>query len=166
MFVDLKPSDEFSKLIEQDISKLGQSPDISLIQEPRLSLGEKSVSSEGQQQQPNLGLGQVRSFPNERRVILEEAEEDILSPEMLKFEKSKSYIDPTRHQQQQSPTHFSNFAPPGLTPNRYSTKTYGTEVFNIYLSRRRKLINVYFLEFHTGNGNPAYQAQAVRKPQP
>lgn len=125
MFVDLKPSEEFSKMMEQDLSKLGQSPDISLIQEPRLSFGEKNVSSEAQ---PNLGLTQVRSFPNERRVILEEADEDILSPEMLKFEKSKSYIDPTRFPQK-SPTHFSNLAPPGLTPNRYNTKTYGAESF-------------------------------------
>jgi hypothetical protein len=123
-FVDSKPLEEISSLVEKDIAKFSDKPNTLI----NLNLITESKPSDTSiEESSGLKLGYVRSIPSRTRII--EEDEELLTPDFdIKFEKSKSYIDPKALQK--SPVHFINALPPGLTPNRYATKTYGHEDFS------------------------------------
>lgn len=125
-FIDTKSSQEVSKLVEKDLARFSnKDTNLNLLHESKLP--EKTVGTE---EPAGLKLGYVKSIPSRMtRLPIAEEDEELLTPDFTaKLEKSKSYIDPKRDQK--SPIHFINAMPPGLTPNRYSTKTYGSEDFS------------------------------------
>jgi hypothetical protein len=167
MFVGLKSLEELSKLVEQDLSKLSQSESLfsslSLVHDSRYSIGEKTTTGEDQ---INLGLTYGKTVPNQRRVIFaEEDEEELPSTDMMKLEKSRSYVDPKSLQK--SPIHFINTIPPGLTPNRYSTKTYASDDFTqaLIISGENEPKNRYSESHgHVLISDPSHQQQNASHP--
>lgn len=120
-FIDSKSSEEVSSLIKKDLAKLGDKdivlPNLAAIHEAKHTGSEEA----------GLKLGNVKSISSTTRVPIEEVEDEELgSPDFnVPLSKSKSMLDPKALQR--SPVHFINTMPPGLTPNRYSTKTYSED---------------------------------------
>lgn len=127
--MDSKSPEEVSSLVEKDLAKLSSDRKDDTLPKINLRNEIKTAEKPTTEESGGLRLGIVKSIPGRTRAIIEEEDDELATPDFIaKLEKSKSCLDPKL--QQKSPVHFINSLPPGLTPNRYSTKTYGNEDFS------------------------------------